>query len=213
MSADPFSLLFHFDQVFPGYIHEYGIWIYLLIFVIIFIECGIVFLPLTGNPLLFVGGIAASDGSLNPFLLIAVAVLAAYAGYGVNYWAGNYFGLKFLQERYPGLFDQNHIEKTTAFFERYGSETIIIAHYIPLVRKFAPFIAGIWRMNHHKFAIYNLLGALLWAAPLVFIGYFLGKLPFFQYILPFLVIIVIATIVISIVVTVVMMLPRKKRED
>jgi membrane-associated protein len=212
MPTDPLSLFLHFDQVFPGYIHEYGIWIYLLIFIIIFIECGVVFLPLTGNPLLFVGGIAASDGSLNPFLLIAVALLAAYSGYIVNYWAGNYFGLKFLQDRYPGLFDQNHIEKTTAFFERYGSEAIIISHYIPMVRKFAPFIAGIWQVNRHKFAVYNLLGALLWVVPLVVIGYFLGKLPFFQDILPFLVIIVIVTIVISIIITGVMMLPRKKRE-
>ena len=210
MPSDPFSFVLHFDQVFPGYIHEYGIWIYLLIFVILFIECGVVFFPLTGNPLLFVGGIAASDGNLNPFLLVAVAVLAAYAGYVVNYWSGNYFGLKFLQERYPGLFDQNHIEKTTAFFERYGSETIIIAHYIPMVRKFAPFIAGIWRMNPHKFAVYNLICALLWAVPLVLIGYFLGKLAFFQDILPFLVIIVIATIVISLIITLVMMLPKKK---
>ncbi len=210
MPADPLSLFLHFDQVFPGYIHEFGIWVYLLIFVIIFIECGVIVLPLTGNPLLFVGGIAAADGSLNPFLLIAVAVLAAYAGYVVNYWSGNYFGLKFLQERYPGLFDQDHIEKTTAFFERYGSEAIIIAHYIPIIRKFAPFIAGIWRMNPHKFAVYNLLGALLWAVPLVVIGFFLGKLAFFQEILPFLVIIVIATIVISLVITLVMMLPRRK---
>jgi membrane-associated protein len=212
MSPDPFSLIFHFDQVFPLYIHEYGIWIYLLIFVIIFIECGIVFLPLTGNPLLFVGGIAASDGSLDPFLLTAVALLAAYTGYLANYWAGNYFGLKFLQERYPGLFDPNHIEKTTSFFEKYGSEAIIISHYIPLVRKFAPFIAGIWHVDHHKFAVYNLLGALLWVVPMVAIGYFLGKLQFFQDILPFLVIIVIATVVLSLIITVVMMLPRTKRE-
>jgi membrane-associated protein len=210
MSTDPFTLLLHFDQVFPGYIHEYGNWIYLLIFVIIFIECGVVFLPLTGNPLLFVGGIAASDGTLNPLLLIAVTVLAAYSGYVVSYWSGNYFGLKFLQERYPGLFDQNHVEKTTAFFERYGSETIIISHYIPIVRKFAPFIAGIWQINRHKFAVYNLFGALLWTVPLVMIGYFLGKLPFFQDIFPYLVIIVIASIVISLIVTVVMMLPKKK---
>ncbi|MBP1929624.1 membrane-associated protein [Methanolinea mesophila] len=213
MPADPLNLILNFDSTFPAYIHEYGIWIYLLIFVVIFIECGVVFLPLTGNPILFVGGIAASDGSLNPFLLIMVGVLAAYSGYVVSYWSGNYFGLKFLQERYPGLFDKEHVEKTTVFFERYGSETIIISHYIPMVRKFAPFIAGIWRMDQHKFAVYNLLGALLWTVPLVLIGFFLGKLPFFQAILPFLVIIVVAIIIVSIVATIAMMRPRKNKTE
>jgi Uncharacterized membrane-associated protein len=201
MVADIISLVFHADTEFASVIHEYGIWIYLLIFIILFIEFGVVFLPLTGNSLLFVAGIAAADGSIDLLSLFLVSVVAVYAGYAFSYYTGNYFGLKFLQDRYPSLFDESHITRTTAFFDRYGSEAIIFSHFVPVVRKFAPFMAGIWQMDRKQFVLYNGAGSFVWVTPLVLVGYFAGKLPFFQAILPFLMIIVVVTIVVSLAVS------------
>ncbi len=205
MVADILSLVFHADTELASVVHEYGIWIYLLIFLILFIEFGVVFLPLTGNSLLFVAGIAASDGSIDLLSLFIVSVIAVYAGYAFSYFTGSYFGLKFLQDRYPTLFDGAHITKTTAFFDRYGSEAIIFSHFVPVVRKFAPFMAGIWRMDRKRFEIYNGAGSFAWVTPLLLAGYFAGKLPFFQAILPFLTIIVAITIVVSLAVSIWMM--------
>ncbi len=172
------DLFLHLDQNLPLVIEQYGIATYLLLFAIIFLETGLVVTPfLPGDSLLFVAGVVAAAGHLDPFLLLAVFIAGAILGDTANYWIGNFLGLRVFQRRFPEIVRQEYIDRTYDFFERYGGLAIFIARFVPLVRTFAPFLAGVGTMCYRRFLLYNVLGAVAWSVVLVAAGYFLGTVP------------------------------------
>jgi len=169
------GIILHLDQNLAAVVQTYGIWTYLILFVIIFCETGFVVTPfLPGDSLLFVSGAAAAAGILNPELLIAVYILAAVIGDTVNYWLGNYLGLKVFVEKFPNLIKKEYIERTNCFYDRWGGATIFVARFVPFVRTFAPFLAGVGSMKYRRFLAFNILGAVAWTLLLVLGGYYLG---------------------------------------
>jgi membrane-associated protein len=171
------SIFLHLDQNLILVVQEYGFWTYLILFSIIFFETGFVIFPfLPGDSLLFVGGAAAASGILElPWLVLAV-ILGAVLGDTVNYWIGNYLGLHFFRERFPTLVKKEYLDRTYGFYENYGGATIFVARFIPVVRTFAPFLAGVGSMQYHRFLFYNILGGISWAVALVLGGYFFGTM-------------------------------------
>ncbi|KAF5061588.1 Protein DedA [anaerobic digester metagenome] len=172
------ELFLHLDKNLPLVIQEYGIVTYVLLFVIIFLETGLVITPfLPGDSLLFVSGAVAAAGHLNLYLLLAVFIAGAILGDTANYWIGNFLGLRVFQRRFPEIIRQEYIDRTYDFFERYGGLAIFIARFVPLVRTFAPFLAGVGTMCYRRFLLYNIVGAVAWAFVLVLAGYFIGAVP------------------------------------
>ncbi|PKL64200.1 MAG: hypothetical protein CVV32_09645 [Methanomicrobiales archaeon HGW-Methanomicrobiales-3] len=174
-------ILLHIDQNLASVVHEYGAWTYLILFFIIFFETGFVIMPfLPGDSLLFVGGAAAAGGILDPYLLIIVIILGAVIGDTVNYWIGNYLGIHVFYERFPTLVKKEYIDRTYEFYEKYGGATIFVARFVPLVRTFAPFLAGVGTMHYSRFLLYNIAGAVCWTVSIVLAGYFFGTLDVVQ---------------------------------
>ncbi|MDP3397080.1 MAG: VTT domain-containing protein [Methanoregula sp.] len=172
-----FNLIIHFDKYLPGIIETYGLWTYLILFVIIFCETGLVVMPyLPGDSLLFVAGAMAGSGYLNLEILLISFFFAAVIGDSVNYWIGNTAGMKVLEKNYS-LIRRDHLEKTQEYFTRYGGITIVIARFIPFIRTFAPFLAGVGKMNYRWFLTYNVIGATLWILGFTLAGYFFGGIP------------------------------------
>lgn len=171
------SVFLNIDQNLVSVVQEYGVWTYLILFFIIFFETGFVIFPfLPGDSLLFVGGAAAASGILDLHLLILVIILGAVIGDTVNYWIGNYLGVHVFLERFPTLVKKEYIDRTYGFYEKYGGATIFVARFVPLVRTFAPFLAGVGTMQYRRFLFYNILGAACWAVGLVLVGYYFGTL-------------------------------------
>jgi membrane-associated protein len=179
---DPSSiidLILHFDVYLPGIIAVYGFWTYLILFIIIFCETGFVVFPyLPGDSLLFVAGTLAGAGFLNVEILIVTLFGAAVIGDSTNYWIGKNVGMKALEK--TSFVKKGQLEKTEEYFARYGGLTIVIARFVPFIRTFAPFLAGVGKMNYRWFLGYNIVGALLWVLGFVLAGYFLGSLPVVQ---------------------------------
>jgi membrane-associated protein len=178
---DPFlfliDLVIHFDKYLPGIIETYGFWTYLVLFVIIFCETGLVVMPyLPGDSLLFVAGALAGNGYLGVEVLIATLIIAAVLGDTANYWIGHSVGMRILEKKYS-LVRRDHLEKTGEFFCRYGGLTIIIARFVPFIRTFAPFLAGVGRMRYRWFLTYNVIGGTAWILLFVLAGYFFGSIP------------------------------------
>lgn len=168
----------HLDQHLAELIASYGTYTYGVLFAIIFLETGIVVTPiLPGDSLLFAAGTFAGLGSLNVWVLFVLLSVAAILGDTVNYAIGAYLGPKVFHYPKSRFFNPDHLRKTHAFYEKYGGKTIVIARFVPIVRTFAPFVAGIGAMNYTHFLVYNVLGALLWVSVCVFAGYFFGNLP------------------------------------
>jgi len=181
---DPFffliDLVIHFDKYLPGIIESYGFWTYLILFAIIFCETGLVVMPyLPGDSLLFVAGALAGTGYLNIELLIITLILAAVLGDTANYWIGHSVGMKVLENKYS-VVRRDHLEKTEEFFKRYGGLTIVIARFIPFIRTFAPFLAGVGKMSYRWFLSYNVIGGVLWICAFISAGYFFGSIPIVQ---------------------------------
>jgi len=167
----------HLDKHLDQIIKNYGTLTYLLLFMMVFCETGLVITPiLPGDSLLFAAGTFAGLGSLNVGFLYLILALAAILGDTVNYAVGHYLGFKAF-EKYPRIFKKQYLDRTHAFFERYGGKTIIIARFVPIVRTFAPFVAGAGAMTYLKFLSYNVIGGLLWVAVCIFGGYFFGNIP------------------------------------
>jgi membrane-associated protein len=168
----------HLDVYFKEIISQYGLWTYLLLFAIIFCETGLVVTPfLPGDSLLFVAGTFAADpaSGLNPWLLVLILSVAAILGDTANYWMGHYIGPKaFTEER--RYLKKEYLDRTHRFYEKYGGMTIIIARFVPIVRTFAPFVAGIGAMNYTRFILYNIFGGIAWVATFIFAGYLFGNL-------------------------------------
>ncbi|MGE5346741.1 MAG: DedA family protein [Acidithiobacillales bacterium] len=171
------DVFLHLDRHLADVIGSYGIWTYLLLFLIVFCETGLVVTPfLPGDSLLFVAGTFASLGSLSPWVLFAALSAAAILGDTVNYWIGKLVGPRAFSGTVRFL-KQEHLRKTEAFYERHGRKTIILARFVPIIRTFAPFVAGIGSMNYPVFLAYNVVGGVAWVALCVFSGYFFGNIP------------------------------------
>jgi len=171
------DLFLHLDKHLNGFVEQNGTWTYLVLFIIVFCETGLVVTPiLPGDSLLFAAGAIAALGSLNPHLLVVLLTIAAVLGDAVNYQIGRYVGPAVFKKEDSRFFKRAHLEKTHAFYERYGGKTIIIARFVPIVRTFAPFIAGVGQMSYRQFALYNVVGAILWVVIGVYAGYLFGGL-------------------------------------
>ncbi len=171
------DIALHLNTYLDGLVTEYGTWVYVILFVVVFCETGLVVTPfLPGDSLLFAAGAIAVNGRLNLFLAMFVMLVAAILGDTVNYWIGNLAGQR-LVRRFPRLIQQRHIDQTHEFFERYGGKTIILARFVPIVRTFAPFVAGIGAMSYKRFMAFNVVGALLWVLLLTPAGYFFANIP------------------------------------
>ena len=171
------DLVLHLDKHLDGLVAQFGPWLYVIVFLIIFCETGLVVTPfLPGDSLLFaIGALAARPEGLNIWILLVTLTIAAILGDSVNYWIGHFLGDK-LQHRFPRLIKPKHIEKTHEFFERFGGKTIIIARFVPIIRTLAPFVAGVGSMTYSRFMMYNVTGALLWIGLLVPAGYLFGNM-------------------------------------
>lgn len=171
------DFIIHIDKHLDAITTQYGFWTYLVLFVIVFCETGLVVTPiLPGDSLLFAGGAIAARGTLNPHLMAATLIVAAVIGDAVNYTIGHYLGPKVLTSN-SRIFRREYIDKTHRFYERYGGKTIIFARFVPIVRTFAPFLAGVGEMTYAKFALYNVAGGILWVCSFVYAGYFFGNVP------------------------------------
>jgi len=175
---DIIEVVIHIDRHIDIVIKAFGNGSYLLLFAIIFAETGLVVTPfLPGDSLLFVVGAFAAKGSFNLFWLFVILSGAAIIGDTVNYAFGKFFGEKLLKKGDHRFFKKEHVERTHKFYEKYGGKTIILARFIPIVRTFAPFVAGVGKMSYYKFVVYNITGALLWVSLFVFGGYYFGNMP------------------------------------
>jgi membrane-associated protein len=178
------SLILHIDKSLGFFIQHYGGWVYAVLFLIVFCETGLVVLPfLPGDSLLFIGGAFAASGSMDLGALIALLLIAAILGNTVNYWIGRAIGPKVFDTHIPVLerfLDREALRKTQGFYERHGGKTIVLARFVPIVRTFAPFVAGASAMKASRFQLFNILGALIWVLLLVLLGYFFGNIPFIR---------------------------------
>ena len=170
------DLFLHLDEHMANIISQYGAWTYAILFMVVFMETGFVVTPfLPGDSLLFAAGTFAALGSMNVWLLMILLIIAAIAGDTVNYWIGHYLGdraynIKWIKKEY--------LDRTHAFFEKHGGKTIFLARFVPIVRTFAPFVAGMGRMSYSYFFSYNVFGGIVWVVLFTMLGYFFGNIPF-----------------------------------
>ena len=175
-----FGMVLHIDKFLGAFIHTYGAWVYAALFLIVFCETGLVVVPfLPGDSLLFIAGAFAASRELNVGLLLLVLLIAAIGGNTLNYAIGRIAGPKVFDSDWRFL-DRAALRKTHAFYERHGGKTIVLARFIPVVRTFAPFVAGISAMSVARFQLFNVIGALGWVVGLVVLGFFFGNLPFIR---------------------------------
>ncbi len=175
------DLLVHLDQHLATLLQQYGPWVYLLLFLIVFCETGLVVTPfLPGDSLLFVAGTLWAAAGLNVHALAALLIGAAILGNTTNYWIGRYIGPKVFQWEDRRWFNRRALERTHEFYERHGGKTIIITRFVPIIRTFAPFVAGVGSMSHVRFQLFNIAGGLLWVASLLYAGFFFGNIGFIR---------------------------------
>ncbi len=172
------DLILHLDVHLLALVHDYGVWVYAILFLIIFAETGLVVTPfLPGDSLLFVAGTLCGLGALEVSWLIPLLILAAFSGDNTNYWIGRTLGLS-LFERLGGRFiKREYLEKTNIFYRKHGGKTILFARFLPIIRTFAPFVAGLGMMRYQLFVLYSGLGGVIWIGSLVLAGYFFGNIP------------------------------------
>ncbi|MDR0250799.1 MAG: DedA family protein [Burkholderiales bacterium] len=195
-----FSLL-TLDQTLANFVAQYGVWVYALLFIIIFAETGLVIFPfLPGDSLLFVAGAIAASTMLDVHLIVVLLMAAAILGDSVNYAIGRKIGQRVYTWRDSRWFKRAYLDRTQRFYDRFGSMTIVICRFVPIVRTFAPFLAGVVAMSYPRFLTYNIVGGVIWITSLVYLGYFFGNIPFVKNNLPFFVIGIIIVSVIPIIV-------------
>jgi membrane-associated protein len=172
------DVFLNLDKHLEAIVAQYGAWVYAILFAIIFIETGLVVMPfLPGDSLLFVCGAIAAIGGMSLPLLMVLLVIAAVLGDAVNYSVGKFFGPQVWKWEQSRFFNRAAFDRTHAFYEKHGAITIIVARFLPFVRTFAPFVAGVAEMTYGKFALYNVVGGVLWVCSLTLLGYFVGNLP------------------------------------
>jgi membrane-associated protein len=191
------DVVLHLDVHLQWLVANYGVWVYLVLFAVIYCETGLVVTPfLPGDSLLFVCGTLAATGGLDVHGLFALLVLAAFSGDNTNYWIGRFIGPRVFSRQRSWVFNPGHLARTQRFYERHGGKTVILARFAPIIRTFAPFVAGIGRMVYPRFLLYSFAGSILWIGGFVFAGYYFGNIPFVKQNLT---IFVLAIIFISIV--------------
>jgi membrane-associated protein len=175
------DIFLHLDKYLAAMTTTYGGWVYALLFLIIFVETGLVVMPfLPGDSLLFVAGAIAGLGGLSLMILIPLLIVAAVAGDALNYSIGRYFGNKVFSWEDSRFFNKEAFNKTHAFYEKHGPMTIIVARFLPFIRTFAPFVGGVGHMAYPKFAMFNIIGGCLWVGSLSLLGYLIGNTPWVQ---------------------------------
>jgi len=192
-----FYSLLALDQTLAGLAADYGLWLYVLLFVVIFAETGLVVFPfLPGDSILFIAGTVVATAGLDVHLLVVLLIVAAVLGDTVNYSVGHYIGPKAFDKPDSRWFKQAHLRRTQQFYDRYGGVTIIIGRFVPIIRTFAPFLAGVAGMTYRKFIAFNVVGGILWITSLVYAGYLFGNIPWVKDNLS---LIVIAIVVVSVI--------------
>jgi len=175
------DILLHLDTKLADFVGQYGILTYAVLFLIIFAETGFVVTPfLPGDSLLFAAGAIAALGSLHIGGVVLLLIIAAILGDTVNYWIGHFFGRKLVDNPKITFINQEHIDKTEQFYKKHGSKTIILARFVPIVRTFAPFVAGVGSMHYSTFLLYNVVGGVTWVTAFTLLGYFFGNMEFIK---------------------------------
>ncbi|OGD09203.1 hypothetical protein A2397_04325 [Candidatus Amesbacteria bacterium RIFOXYB1_FULL_44_23] len=202
------DFILHIDVHLGELITQYGFWVNAILFIIIFIETGLVITPfLPGDSLLFAAGAFAALGSLNIGLLLGLLTVAAILGDTANYWIGHFFGQKLINN--PKIpIRQEHIDQTNAFFDKHGGKTIFLARFVPIVRTFAPFVAGIGKMHYGKFISYNVFGGIVWVGLFTLAGYFFGNVPAVKHNFSLVIMIIVAVSVLPVISH--LIIPKKK---
>lgn len=173
-----FDFIRHIDQHLTELSNQYGTWIYAILFAIVFCETGLVVMPLLpGDSLLFAAGSIAALGDMNIHFMVVLIIIAAVLGDAVNFMIGKFLGEKLFSNPDSKIFRQSHLHKTQQFYAKHGGKTIIIARFVPIVRTFAPFVAGMGHMSYPHFFAYNVIGAIAWVSLFSYLGYFFGNLP------------------------------------
>ncbi len=192
------EMVLHIDKHLGVFIDQYGNWVYLFLFLIVFVETGLVLFPfLPGDSLLFIGGAFAATGAMDPWLLGVLLFIAAVTGNTLNYWIGSMIGPRVYEKNWRFL-DRDALRKTHDFYEHHGGKTIVMARFVPVVRTFAPFVAGVSAMSWARFQLYNVLGALIWVVLLVGGGYLFGNMPIVKQYLNIIVLVGISAAVVPI---------------
>jgi len=174
----PIDFILHIDAHLVTMVQQYGTWIYAILFVIVLAETGLVVMPfLPGDSLLFAAGALAATGALDPWLVALLVMLAAFCGDNLNYWAGRTLGPRVFKRDDTLFFKRAWLERTEQYYNKYGSRTVIIARFVPIVRTLAPFVAGVGRMPYGRYIGFSALGSLLWVSVCVGAGWFFGNLP------------------------------------
>ena len=203
------DLIVHLDDHLQTLVVNYGAWVYLILFLIVFCETGLVVTPfLPGDSLLFVAGAIAAGGGMNIHLLVLLLFIAAVLGDAVNYGVGHYLGPRVFKSKESRWLNPRHLQRAHEFYERHGGKTIIIARFVPIVRTYAPFVAGAASMPYPRFALYNITGGALWVTSLAYAGYFFGNIPVIKNNLT---LVIIAIIILSILPGVVEYLRHRNR--
>ncbi len=170
------DFILHIDKYLSVLIQNYGIGIYAILFLTVFLETGLVITPfLPGDSLLFIAGTFAASEIMNIWILFFIFTIAGILGDSINYWLASNFGLKYFKK--SRFFKQEYLDKTKEFYKKHGGKTIVIGRFIPIIRTFAPFVAGIGSMEYKRFLAYNIIGGILWVSTFLFAGYFLGNIP------------------------------------
>jgi membrane-associated protein len=194
------DLLLHLDKHLDQLAGQFGGWTYLLLFLIVFAESGIILTPfLPGDALLFaLGALTATTTHFNLLLILVLLTIAALSGYFFNYWVGEKLGATLFKDPNSKIFRRKYLDQTHAFYERYGAKTILIARYLPVIRTFAPFVAGMAQMNFSRYSVYTILGGVVWVFVVVLAGHFFGGLPYVQHNFS---VVILAIIVVSMIPT------------
>lgn len=181
MDFNPLDLILHLDVYLDMLVTNYGTWVYAILFLVIFCETGLVVMPfLPGDSLLFIAGAVAAGGAMDPLLLAGLLMLAAILGDSTNYLIGRTAGEKLFSNPNSKIFRRDYLQQTHDFYDKHGGKTVTLARFLPIIRTFAPFVAGVGKMNYLRFLGFSVLGTVLWVGGLVTLGYFFGNVPFIK---------------------------------
>jgi membrane-associated protein len=176
-----FDFVLHLDRHLGALVRDYGPWIYVILFLIVFCETGLVVTPfLPGDSLLFVAGTLAALGGINVHLLVVLLAVAAISGNTCNYAVGRFLGPRLFKDRQSRWLNPEYLERTHAFYEKYGGIAVVISRFVPIIRTYVPFVAGLGAMSYGKFTVYNVFGALTWVLSITYLGYFFGNIPWIK---------------------------------
>lgn len=211
---DFINVFLHLDVHMAEIIQAYGVWTYLILFIIVFCETGLVITPfLPGDSLLFTAGLFAAQGSLDIKILLSILFIAAVLGDTVNYWIGYIIGPKIFSQEKVRFLNKEYLNRTHRFYEKHGGKTIILARFIPIIRTFAPFVAGIGKMSYKKFLAYNLIGGVFWITLFTLGGFYFGNIPIVRENFTIVIMLIIAASFIPVIIEYWKHYREKKRQD